>query len=244
MADEKAEEKKPANKKIADVEHPNTSSPSTTSKPVLVTNRPIMQDPMMKEAADEDTGTPIKVTTGSTKIKLQPLTAPVVKNIKSPAEDTPEKPVEAATEKAPAASPEQTEATENPAPETAPGMEPEPAQPKKDDSPPAPEEAEESSPESSDETTSEGDGQPAEVANQEAAQQAEEAKHDEGVQKLIDGKQYFLPINAVEKRRTKRVILLGILLVVVLAVAWVDIALDAGLVEIGNVKPMTHFFSN
>jgi hypothetical protein len=38
--------------------------------------------------------------------------------------------------------------------------------------------------------------------------------------------------------------LLGILLVVVLAVAWVDIALDAGLVEIGNVKPMTHFFSN
>jgi hypothetical protein len=40
------------------------------------------------------------------------------------------------------------------------------------------------------------------------------------------------------------VVLLGIVLAVVLAVAWVDVALDAGLIQLGSVKPVTHFFSN
>jgi hypothetical protein len=37
---------------------------------------------------------------------------------------------------------------------------------------------------------------------------------------------------------------LGVLLSLVLILAWADIALDAGIIQLGNVKPVTHFFSN
>lgn len=81
----------------------------------------------------------------------------------------------------------------------------------------------------------------------EAADQAEAAKqeeHDATIQKLIDDKKYVLSINSVEKRRTKRFLVLGLALSLVLAIAWVDVALDAGLIHLGSVKPLTHFFSN
>lgn len=69
-------------------------------------------------------------------------------------------------------------------------------------------------------------------------------KHDEIIQKLVDSKQYFLPINAVEKRKSRNFVILGVVLSLLLAMAWADIALDAGLVQIPGVKPVTHFFSN
>jgi len=71
-----------------------------------------------------------------------------------------------------------------------------------------------------------------------------QAKHDEAIQKLIDAKQYFLPINAVELRKTKHFVVLGVIFSLLLLVAWADIALDAGLVQIPGIKPVTHFFSN
>jgi hypothetical protein len=40
-------EDKPVKKKVIDVSHPGDSAPSETSKPVIITNRPIMKDPMM-----------------------------------------------------------------------------------------------------------------------------------------------------------------------------------------------------
>lgn len=80
-----------------------------------------------------------------------------------------------------------------------------------------------------------------EIDNAEAEKQA---KHDAEIEKLVNEKRYFLPINAVEKRRTKRFVILGIVLSLLLALAWVDVALDAGLIQIPGVKPFTHFFSN
>lgn len=73
-----------------------------------------------------------------------------------------------------------------------------------------------------------------------AAKAAEEAK----LQKLVDDKKYFLPINAVEQRRTARVTVLGIILAILLVAVWVDIALDAGLINIAGLHPLTHFFSS
>jgi hypothetical protein len=233
-----AEAKKPASKKIVDVEQPNTTAPSSTSKPVLVTNRPIIQDPMVKESPDE--GTTIKVTTGSTKIKLQPLTEPVVKPV-----DDPSKTTEVST------APESEKKPESPTPPPA-SKETTPPPPAPATAAAAPQEAEkpaqaerEAATENptGEEDKSSGD-QAAEVANQEAAAEAEQTKHDESLQKLIDGKQYFLPINSVEKRRTKRFVMLGVVLALLLAVTWVDVALDAGLVQLGRLKPVTHFFSN
>lgn len=78
-----------------------------------------------------------------------------------------------------------------------------------------------------------------------AAKKAEEkeAAHTAAIRKLVDNEQYFLPINSVESRKTKRFIALGAVLIVLLAVAWVDVALDAGLVQLGGLKPVTHFFA-
>jgi hypothetical protein len=70
-----------------------------------------------------------------------------------------------------------------------------------------------------------------------------EAK-DAKLQQLVDNKKYFLPINAVEHRRSKRVVIGGVVLALLLTVAWADIALDASLIQVNGVKPVTHFFSN
>lgn len=73
--------------------------------------------------------------------------------------------------------------------------------------------------------------------------EAAESQHEADIQKLIDSKKYSLPINSVEKRRTKHTLVFGIVLSILLLLAWVNIALDAGLIEIDGVKPLTHFFS-
>jgi hypothetical protein len=82
------------------------------------------------------------------------------------------------------------------------------------------------------------------VEGEEAAEADKQAEHDAAIQKLIVDKQFVLPINSVEKRKTKRFIILGVGLSLVLAVAWADVALDAGIIHLGSVKPVTHFFSN
>ncbi len=63
-------------------------------------------------------------------------------------------------------------------------------------------------------------------------------KYDE----LIRTKKYFLPINIVQKKKTKRFILIGSLVIIILGLVWLDIALDAGIIHIASIKPLTHFF--
>jgi hypothetical protein len=94
-------------------------------------------------------------------------------------------------------------------------------------------------------TVPEQDSEEKPKADQELqAQAAEQARHDSAVGKLVESKQYYLPINTVEKRRSRRFVALGIILSLLLVVAWADIALDAGLIQLNGVKPLTHFFSN
>jgi hypothetical protein len=76
------------------------------------------------------------------------------------------------------------------------------------------------------------------------AEAAQQAKHDAAIEKLTESKQYYLPIETIEKRRSKRFVAVGVLLSLLLIVAWADIALDAGLIQLNGVKPVTHFFSN
>ena len=266
MSDAKKQPAKPANVKriVVDVAHPGKSAPSSTSKPVLVTNRPIMKDPMVVDTSNEassDIANDSKTLTATAKIKLTPLTEPTLKPIPasssedeapvSEAVDQPaEKPAESAAESAPAAeaetpvAAEPTEATEEqstdksaePAaaasdkkPDSPPAEKPAPADKKSDDAKP-----EESQAATNNQTTEDIDAKAAEEA----------AKHEAAVAELSESKKYYLPVNAVEKRRTKRVVLLGIVLSILLALAWVDVALDAGLIQMSGVKPVTHFFSN
>lgn len=62
------------------------------------------------------------------------------------------------------------------------------------------------------------------------------------LQKLAASHKYLLPINQIEKRRNKRAVWFGALIIILLCVAWVDVALDANLVTIPGVHAPTHFF--
>lgn len=166
-----ADKKKPTKIAVNDVVSDDKTAPDTSAKPIIVTNRPIMKDPMVTEKPAE------KRAVNKPKPAKTIVTPDLKPSVELPKE---EKPAPKAVD------PEVTE----------------------------------------------------------KAEAAEQAEHDATVQKLVDGKQYFLPINAVEKRKSRRFILLGVVLSLVLAVAWVDVALDAGLIHISGLKPATHFFSN
>ncbi len=199
-----AAEKKPAKKTTKpDVDRPGKSAPSATSKPVIVSNRPLLKDPMVvdEDAALEEETTEKEELAHSLGPKIQPLNEP----------DQPEPEPEAADEPP----------AEEPAEKKTPPAEPEAAD--EEDTPAKTE---------------------AKSKKKDETEAAEQAKHAADVQKLIDSGQYVLPINAVEKRKAKHFVVLGVFLAILLALAWADIAMDAGLVHVNGVQPVTHFFSN
>lgn len=78
--------------------------------------------------------------------------------------------------------------------------------------------------------------------NEEATEEAQ-ANHDAKIAELVQSARYVLPINMVEKRHNQRMVALGFVLCLLLVVAWVDIALDAGLIGNSYHVPHSHFFA-
>lgn len=263
-----AESKK--SKKIVDVAHPGKTTPPSSSKPVIVTNRPILKDPMVVEGSGSSS-TPSSVPAPTAaKVKITPITddstnepatgAPPVESTDNT--ETPQKDGKTIADLA-------AEATERAAKKDDKKEEPSTAEAKEGgekipvmkhetkieplkDSSPKPDETpvpattanteEKEKTEAPNEAPSESK-KPSDEKD-EAAAEAEAEKREAELQKLVESKKYFLSINSVEKRRTKRVVVVGILLSLLLALAWADIALDAGLVKVDGVKPVTHLFSN
>lgn len=62
------------------------------------------------------------------------------------------------------------------------------------------------------------------------------------VQKLVASQEYFLPIETIEQRRTKRTAILGVLSIIVLLAAWYNVSLDAQLLPNTYNLPHTSFF--
>jgi hypothetical protein len=83
-----------------------------------------------------------------------------------------------------------------------------------------------------------------ELSEEEKKKQAAEQEHQAAINKLVTAGTYTLPINAVERRRFRRIAIGLFVLLLLAGVAWVDLALDAGLIDIPNVKAPTHFFKN
>lgn len=69
-----------------------------------------------------------------------------------------------------------------------------------------------------------------------------EAARDAEQEQIINSKRYYLPIANTEDRRGLMRSLLVLLIVVVLAAVWFDMVLDAGIVHVGNLHALTHFF--
>ena len=184
-----------------------------------------MKDPMMvaDKPSEEEKVTVTVTSKTSLKPKLQPITAPEAKEESSPSEAE-VKPAEADEKPAIAAPEPAKEAPEAKTPA-------EPVEPKSETEP--------ATLPSSD--VREGDviKDPAKEADEQERVETEKAM---AIQKLVDSKEFFLPINSVEKRRTKRVVAAGVVLSIALALVWLNMSLDAGLLEIPGVQPVTHFF--
>jgi len=207
------DEKAAASKPIVDVAKPGKTAPSVTSKPVLVTNRPILKDPMMvdEEASTDDAAATAPPLPSGAKATIKPL----------------EKSEKTEPAKAKAVAEAEPEATDsNDVAEVA-----------------EPKESSEEVPAEANKADAKKDSTQQTAEEIDAEEVEKIAKHDAEVTSLIDSKKYFLPINSVEKRKTKRFVVLGAVLSLFLLVAWVDVALDAGLVS-ANTNFHTHFFSS
>jgi len=234
-------------KKIVDVAHPGKTAPPPNSKSVIIGHGPMLQDPMVLADATEP---PAAVAapaakSSSSSVKITPPSAPLLKPEKAESEEKAEaKPPEpAARIKIEPPKEETPEPIADEAKVEESKEESKATEPKKEESVPKPELPKpEAEAKTKDEPEVPGAGEK-NLEAEEAAKQEAEAKRQAELQKLVDSKKFFLPINSVEKRRSKRFVALGILLSVVLIVAWADIALDAGLIKVSNIKPVTHFFS-
>jgi hypothetical protein len=219
-----AEDKKPAAKakKIVDVAQPDTSAPSPNSKSVIITHHQTVQDPTITTEQPTEGKEPDGTAVTGSRSKhtvLQPLISSPVAEPEMP--EAPTEPV------APEAPPEIAEDTPTVEPEPTP--EPMMSTPK---SPPTSA--------SSDAQVGTKDIQTdAELASAEDV----EEKRQTDLQTLADSKKYYLPIDTAERQRTRQFIASGILLSIILGASWLDIALDAGLIHIGHLHALTHFFN-
>jgi hypothetical protein len=285
--------------KFFDVARPGKSAPASTTKPVLITNRPVLQDPMMvthnsDQAADSAKSTSDEQATPapqmSHKIKLQPLVinvddasetvtpgAPallpalqdeasetseetkleIISDTEKSAtieevdvtettklEETPEAPD--ASELKPIDTLETLEETTTPEERTKEPSAPEtpPTVTEAATETPAPEEAMSDLPLSgdTDDITAPSDDS-ADPNLSEEAQKAEKLVKEQAKaqEKIIADGTFYLPINAIEKRRTKHHIIAGIVLAVVLAIALFLVSWDAGFFSIPGLTAPTNF---
>jgi hypothetical protein len=245
--------------KVFDVAHPGKSKPSASSRPIIVTNRPILQDPMMNTQVPIDVETIEKESPAAVKIRLKPLDGEddakedSLENTKD--KDKPETDnrtiavlaAEKAAEKAGEKAEEKEAAESEPTPEDSSSKsEPEPTDETVQDDAPTETAESETAAESNDSEASD-DNLPVEGSDKDAKETlALEAiaKKQEEINGLVESREYFLPINAVERRRSKVVSILGLLLIVALGLMLVDLLLDVGFIRLGGVHSLTHFFSS
>jgi hypothetical protein len=238
---------------MKDVTHPDASASSGSSRPIIVTNRPMIKDPMVVDESGEDNAkSKLSSKTSAPKVELESSVKPETKEPTEPKELVVPPKVEQPKETtlAKAEEPPKTEASVSPAqpePEK-PASEPETEKPPeaKPEKTPEPVKAsdgvttKEEEPKGKEQTSEDKQGS---VEEKEAEAAAKQAEHEAAINKLVDSRHYNLPIVTSEQRHNRKAILLGIILILLMAVAWVDIALDAGLITIHGVQPLTHFFS-
>ncbi len=235
-------------KKIVDVSRPNDTPSSETSKPVIISNRPLMRDPMM--AAPDSEESPV---TAPVKLPepLETATPNAVKHermIMPPGEAAVAESADPAIPAEPAPTmltmndfkPPQSETPAEPAaaipppsvkkPEIKPDIRPEtkPDAPKPYTVTEAPSKKEE----------------PLTAEAQEAKDAEEEEERLKQLDKMIEDGTYFLPVDSVNHKKAQRNSFVGLVLALVIGVVWFMIALDANLIQIDGIEAPTNFFSN
>ena len=209
---------------VFDVAHPGKgAAASATARPVISGKGPMVQDPTVVNESDAQRET-APLVEGAQRVRktvIQPLHSASEKNDDKPADEAVAEQIEnTASSDATTNEKETPAATESPATQQeAPATPTNDIQPALDNAPP---------------TTAPGD---------EDATAKIIKEHMLRIEKLVDSEQYFLPINAVQNRKNRRFVAGGVLLIIILAVAWYNIALDAGLLPNLYNVPHTEFFT-
>lgn len=204
--------KKSQSTKSMDISKQGSITPDTTSRPVIVTHKPVVNDPMVKsEKETEKVDNPSQSITSTHNKVIKPLTDEenlAEEQIKSEETRDEAQPTEVAS----------STTESNPAePETKP-----------------------------DETIDETNSDSAivdEIASQAGKNKKPDPKIEEAnkkkladIQKLIDDKKYFLPIDQIAHKRNQ--ITLIIIIVLTLLLAGLYIAIDAELLDLGISLPV------
>jgi hypothetical protein len=230
--------------KAFDVIAPGKSAPEPSGRPIIVTNRPMIKDPMAPVVPQPEGGT----ARGAPR-----LGKPMVSTLLAP-NDAPHlaAPAQGASGKNPRKSipiggdVTMPDAVAGSQPEGAPELaakSPEPPVPALSPSAPAPKPDVAETTQAQD--SSDDGGRSADVPfSDNAAQRAEkeQAARAAEQEKIIASKQYYLPITTTDGRRDSSRAVLVLVLVLVAVLAWLDITLDAGIVHLGGIHALTHFF--
>ena len=198
---------------ISDVAPPNASAPSPSSKSIIIPSRPLMRDPMMTPPAETAPEAPQESAQTSAPAVVQ--TAPVALTM---SHERVILPPSSSTTK-PATVIPMTDVTPPPTAESNKDVETEPK------------------------ASSAAVAEPMNLEAVEAKQEDIEDERRAAIDALVTSEKYFLPVDGVELKKARYTAFFGILLIIVLAVAWADAAIDAGLVPAHNV-PHTHFFAS
>jgi hypothetical protein len=233
---------KTSSSKVFDIAKPGKGTTSATARPVIVTNRPIMQDPMVAATAPNliDTKEPLP-SPAATKITIQPLSEtekPEDIDIKKK-DEKPATPDPVATEAVAEVASKDEPVTDAPTDEAK-------SEENNNDT-----ESSETNESADDDATEGSDGTvsdtPAELSGKDAKEAAAleaAAKQQEEIDKITESRDYFLPINTVERRRTKVMTVLGVILIALLGLLLINLLMDVGYLNINGIEPVTHFFSS
>lgn len=231
--------KSKTDKRVFDVAKPSTTPASPTSKPLIVAHGPIMHDSTIveNENGEEKTDEQTNIAMTSThNIKIEPLND--IETDKHEAESVPNGDnIQVSDDK----TLDQSKSEDQP-------LDPKPEQTtevKQDN------EVKSATDESKTEaqttkSAEDGTSEPTKTVEDPKILEEEQrllAEKQAKINGLVDSGKYFLPINMVEKRKNQRVVIVGIIICIILAIAWVDVALDAGLISNSLHLPHTHFFA-
>lgn len=258
--------------KVFDVAKPSESTPASTGKPIIVTSRPVIRDPVTEDSQEQSTD--VEPAAGSvpsptsSRVKIMPLSDPetlkqaAATNNGDLAASKPADPSDAETQpeaEASAGTGIQTPGPDKPveaaAAEKNDGEAAEPAS----QSP-----AEDTTKEDSDQALTGSDSKPpvdsASEQDDDGSDDTEQAtgegkdiskEEEEAARKEAEREEELRKL--VESRKyylpidevekRHRMYAWSTLLVLLLGLLWLDIVLDAGIMKIGDIKAPTHFFS-
>lgn len=217
----KSKSSETADKKSFDFVHPDKAMPSASAKPIIVTHRAVIKDPMMSEVPESAVASPgHKFTpTEKTVTKTAPTIGEMAARVhaKSPEKEEPEEEkAEVLTEKPQEPTITPPESAEEPAETPVPSKPEKPKPPLQEEPAPSESESEEVSKDADEhdsreqaEKTEESD----EISDLEknapdkaAATKPLENKTNQAIEAMVESRQYFVPINTVKKRRSKQAV--------------------------------------